>query len=305
MILAAGLTPAWQRILRFERFVPGEVNRAAEAVACGSGKVVNVGVAAHHLSGPSLALTVVGGTTGASIRADLATLGVPARWIETDVPTRVCTTILDDATGRTTELVENAAPLAKETLSATVAAFSEEARGATHVVLSGSLPPGTPAGFYRELMERTPRGVPVILDARGVELTAALPLRPFLVKPNLEELSRTAGRVLESDEAVWDAMWSLNRGGATWVAVSQGGGAVRLSSLETRHSFVPPAIRAVNPIGCGDSLAAGIAWGLREGMSPQDAVRFGIGAAGDNLSQLLPARLDAVRAQALASLVAT
>lgn len=30
MIVAAGLTPAWQQIMRFEQFLPGEVNRAAE-----------------------------------------------------------------------------------------------------------------------------------------------------------------------------------------------------------------------------------------------------------------------------------
>ena len=33
----------------------------------------------------------------------------------------------------------------------------------------------------------------------------------------------------------------------------------------------------VNPIGCGDALAAGIAWATRRGDSIVDAVRFGIG----------------------------
>ena len=27
MIIAAGLTPAWQTVMRFERLTPGEVNR--------------------------------------------------------------------------------------------------------------------------------------------------------------------------------------------------------------------------------------------------------------------------------------
>ena len=33
MILSAGLTPAWQQILVFDRFRYGEVNRAAEVLA--------------------------------------------------------------------------------------------------------------------------------------------------------------------------------------------------------------------------------------------------------------------------------
>ena len=49
MILAAGLTPAWQQILSFRRFIPGEVNRAEQSIWCGSGKVLNVGCALHHL----------------------------------------------------------------------------------------------------------------------------------------------------------------------------------------------------------------------------------------------------------------
>ncbi|RPI12180.1 MAG: NADPH-dependent assimilatory sulfite reductase hemoprotein subunit, partial [Acidobacteriales bacterium] len=38
----------------------------------------------------------------------------------------------------------------------------------------------------------------------------------------------------------------------------------------------------VNPIGCGDCLAAGTAWGLARGDSLVDAVRLGIAAAADN-----------------------
>ena len=50
VILSAGLTPAWQQILVFDAFHPGEVNRAVEAHWCSSGKVLNAGIAAQHLS---------------------------------------------------------------------------------------------------------------------------------------------------------------------------------------------------------------------------------------------------------------
>ena len=56
MILTAGLTPAWQQILVFDSFRPGEVNRARESHWCASGNVFNAGIAAHHLGGPTLTL---------------------------------------------------------------------------------------------------------------------------------------------------------------------------------------------------------------------------------------------------------
>jgi sugar/nucleoside kinase (ribokinase family) len=53
----------------------------------------------------------------------------------------------------------------------------------------------------------------------------------------------------------------------------------------------------VNPIGCGDCLAAGLAIGLNRGQSLKEAVRLGMAAAADNVTQLQPARLDPQRVQ--------
>jgi len=54
----------------------------------------------------------------------------------------------------------------------------------------------------------------------------------------------------------------------------------------------PPASRVLNPIGCGDCLAAGVAFAVAEGRPMLEAVRLGIAAAVENVSQLLPGRLS-------------
>ena len=61
MILAAGLTPAWQQVLLYRGFRWGEVNRAEEVLRCASGKVCNAGIALHRLGGPSQTLAPLGG----------------------------------------------------------------------------------------------------------------------------------------------------------------------------------------------------------------------------------------------------
>ncbi|MCC7424929.1 MAG: hypothetical protein IT428_32055 [Planctomycetaceae bacterium] len=304
MILAAGLTPAWQQILAFDQFATGEVNRASEAHWCASGKVANVGIALTRLGGPTRTVCAVGGRSGEAIRSDLDRLGVSTRAIEVAAPTRVCTTILDRSTERTTELVENAAPISAAELESFHAAWSEEARGATHAVLCGSLPAGTPADFYRRLMSTGNRETQYILDCRGAELLEALPLHPLVVKPNLEELGRTGTAPLDTEASIWSAMRGLNERGAEWVVISQGGGLLRVSSRTERYRVTPPRAEVVvNPIGCGDCLAAGIAWRLRDGGDVIDAVRFGVAAAFDNLGQLLPARLDIDRVREIAARV--
>jgi 1-phosphofructokinase family hexose kinase len=295
VILAAGLSPAWQQIMRFDRFLPGEVNRASEVHWCASGKVLNVGLALAHLDAPCSTLTVLGGPPAARIEQEFAELGAPLNGIKTAAPTRTCTTILDAQTGQTTELVENAGSPTEAELADFVAAFRQQAAAATTVVLTGSLPRGTPATFYRDLLADWP--VRAILDVRGPELLAALERKPLLVKPNREELAMTVGRPVDSDERLLGAMREINQRGAIWVVVSQGKDALWLTSLEKTYQFTPPNMDVVNPIGCGDCLAAGMAWRLDAGDDVPQAVRYGMAAAAENAAMLLPSRLDAALVQ--------
>jgi fructose-1-phosphate kinase PfkB-like protein len=244
----------------------------------------------------------LGGPPLGEIDREFAALGVPRRWIETRSATRVCTTVLDRAGGRITELVENGRPLDEGELGSFRAAYAEEAARAEVVVLTGSLPGGTPLSLYRELAACTP--CPVVLDFRGEGLLSLLDLKPYVVKPNREELGQTFGRSLDDDAGLLAAMRQLNRLGAQWVVVTQGAQAVWVSSAEQVYRLAPPRIaEVVNAIGCGDCLAAGIAWATRRGDSIVDAVRFGIGAAADNLGQLLPGRLEGEKVAAWAERV--
>lgn len=293
MILAAGLTPVWQQILLFERFTPGEVNRARAAHWCASGKSINVALALHSLGAPVHSLSLVGGQRGARIRDEFEQTGIAADWVESAAATRVCTTIVDQSTAATTELVENAGPVGDRELAQFRDRFAALARDAALVVLSGSLPPGAPSDFYAGLLSDA--RCPVILDARGAEMRAALSHRPLLVKPNREELGQTVARRLASDDDALAAMREINQAGAQWVVVTHGAGPVLVASAERAYRLLPEPIRPLNPIASGDSLAAGVAWGIAQGNSLPDAVKLGVAAAIENALTLLPARLDSNR----------
>jgi tagatose 6-phosphate kinase len=345
-ILAAGLSPAWQQILVVDAFRLGEVNRAREAHWCGSGKVLNVGIALAHmaaarsrllshsasprndLSGSGVAplasslfadgdsgpicrtLSVIGARARAAIEPELQALGVDCQWVETAAETRICTTIVDRAAGRTTELVENAPPLTAGEISGFRQAFAREAATAQIAILTGSLPGGMPATFFRELLESVARrpsasalgthAPEIVLDVRGPELLAALACRPLIVKPNREEVKHTLQRELNSDADLHAAMHELNDRGAQWVVVTNGAAPVWASHSGNLYRFDPPRVDVVvNPIASGDCLAAGIAWATASGRDMLEAIQYGIAAAADNLGQLLPARLDGERMSSL------
>ena len=129
-----------------------------------------------------------------------------------------------------------------------------------------------------------------MLDIRGPELDAVLQKRPYLVKPNREELAKTVGRDLASGSDLVAAMSELRQRGAEWVVVSQGAGPLLALGPDGLIQIEIPKIDVCNPIGCGDCLAAGIAAGIDRNLSIYGSLVLGIRAAAENASVLLPAR---------------
>jgi 1-phosphofructokinase family hexose kinase len=298
VIVVAGLSPAWQQVLVVDAFQPGAVTRAREAYWCGSGKVLNVAVALHHLGGgrPNQALTVstLGGAAYDAIEEEFSVLGVSRRWVRTQSPTRVCTTLVDSSTGLVSELVENAGLITDAEQAEFETKFAEVAADAKVVVLTGSLPKGASPDFFRRLLQHT-RGQ-AVLDIRGPELLAALDARPFLVKPNREELSQTLGQSIHNDDDLQQAIAELQRRGAQFVVVTSGKQDLWAGVNGQFLRFTPqPVANPVNPIGCGDCLTAGIAWALNQGGDVATAIEQGMTCARENLLTLIPSDFNRQR----------
>ena len=293
MIVAAGLTPAWQQIMRFDAVTPGEVNRAQDVHWCASGKVLNVAIALAHLGATSETVALVGGPAGEQIDREFMSLGIARHWVATHHATRICTTLIERSSGQVTELVENAGPITPAELEEFCRVYRLRSAQAQAVVLTGSLPAGVPRTLYRDLLRET--DCLAVLDVRGPELLAALEARPFVVKPNREELAQTLARPLSSDAELHAGMRELNERGATWVVVTQGAKAAWARGPEGLLKISIPRVAVENPIGAGDCLAAGLAWGLVEGKPMRDSLRLSAAAAVENVLHLLPARLDPQR----------
>lgn len=301
MLLAAGLTPAWQRVLEFDDLHQGEVNRARAVHAFASGKVLNVGLALHHLGAQAVTLAPLGGPNGERIRREFAELDASVHWLPVAEETRICTTLICGE--RHTELVEPSAPLTDHELHAFADAWQRLAAAADVAILTGSLPSGTPADWYRRMLDAAPH-LRAVLDAQGGELLAALHSRPLVVKPNRRELAKTLRRTLDRDDELAAAMQEIHDLGAQWVVVTDGSRPVHVLGAGGHYRLQPPVVqRVVNPIGCGDCLAAGLAWGLARGLDMIPALALGLGCAADRLGDLRPGRLDAARVSAYAAQV--
>jgi len=103
---------------------------------------------------------------------------------------------------------------------------------------------------------------------------------------------------LDDDEDLRAAMIELQQRGAEVVVVSDGANATWVAARDEFFRLQPPAVsNIVNAIGCGDCMAAGIAWSLSRGGGAREAVAAGLEAAAKNLQTLLPSDFDGRRMQ--------
>ncbi len=300
MLLAAGPSAAWQRIVILDELRPGTPNEAREVREVPSGKPVNVGVALHCLGAKGRVLVPLGGATGDHLYQELTGLGVRCRFVRTAGATRISTTVVDR--NSVTELVEPPAPLSSAEVAAFVDAYRRATREARVAILSGPLPGNVGSDLYAELLGMTP--CPAVLDAAGDELWKALALRPLVIKPTLAELEATLGEPLGDEMRLARALRELEREGAHWMAVVRQDFDLLLVGEGHAWRLRPPSMALRTSVGAGDCLAAGIGLGIDQGMRMVDAVRFGLAVAADNGASLLPARVDPVRVHDLTQAVA-
>ncbi|MBC8141403.1 MAG: hexose kinase [Armatimonadetes bacterium] len=294
MILCIGLTPTVQRTMRFDRFVVGSVNRAAQTIVTASGKAVNVARVLTTLGANPRLFHAVGGDSGRFVTRTLAGEGLSVETFDAgdDAPTRTCTTLLFGDGTPTTELVEESKPLSEDIVTQIYRAADAQMLHARAVACSGSLTSGAPTDFYARFVKLgRERGVRVVVDAQGEPLRAALRERPFLVKPNRDEAAATLGLTLtgNADADARTAVNALLEAGAEWALVSMGKAGSLLGGRESakRYRFTPPAVAAVNPIGSGDSLTAGLLYALVErGESVPDAATLGTACGAANALSL-------------------
>jgi 1-phosphofructokinase len=127
------------------------------------------------------------------------------------------------------------------------------------LVLAGHIPDSLPSNMYEQvLMMLENRRLNVIVDAEKEALTDTLKYKPFLIKPNRDELGDIFGVKLQGREEVVPYARKLMEMGARNVLVSLGAdGAVLLA--ENGLIYSSPALKGnvVSTVGAGDAMVAG------------------------------------------------
>ncbi|MBI4347599.1 MAG: 1-phosphofructokinase family hexose kinase [Elusimicrobia bacterium] len=286
MILVLCLNAAVDKTIALPRLRLARLNRPRRVVTLPGGKGINVARALRSLGRRGVVLGFTAGETGDFIEASLRREGIPARWLRlAGGQSRMCLAILDGRPAPT-EINEPGAPVGTSDVWRLERAFDPLARRARVIVASGSLPPGCPDDVYARLIRRVRRlGRPVYLDASGSALKRALPARPDLVKMNRDEAA-SVGLPVSSPSRLSRALERLAERGPREAVVTLGAaGAVAFTAGRRLHA-VPPRVRSVSPVGCGDTFLAALVRERLLGSPPERALAAAAGTA--TASTLVP-----------------
>jgi len=292
-ILALGLSPAIQKTVLFKTFRTGEVNRASGYFTDPSGKCVNAGKVLIQAGVDALCLTVAGRENRNEFEELCRRERLPLISVETEGRVRTCTTIVDESAGQCTELVVNEPePVTPRDEEAFREQFLKVLESVTHgVIISGSRLPGFSDEIIPYMVRKIKeRGLILYADYKGADLMNSFissDLRPDYVKINETEFLETFGRDrlregLEEESLKYGTVFVISRGPGSTLAAEKG------TVIEIPSIRVP----AVNPIGCGDSMTAGLAQGILYGDDLERAVTRGRDYAALNVQSIHPGMIN-------------
>ena len=255
----------------------GTVMRVKEVRNTAGGKGLNVAKIAVICGAEVLATGFAGGFNGRYLESLAAESHVATRFCHVEGETRSCINILDPKYG-STEYLEPGFSVKEEDFARFLTEFPGVIGKSTVVTMSGSAPVGIPSDIYRRMTELAKEaGAKVILDTSGDYLKEGLQGRPFMIKPNEDEIEALLGIRAEDPEAVFRAASELRvKYGIPWVVISLGGNGAVLSCDEGVFHGLPPKLDPVNTVGCGDSMVGAFAVALERALSPREALRYAV-----------------------------
>ena len=275
MIYTITFNPALDYITQVENFKIGKINRTKAEKILPGGKGLNVSIVLNNLKIKNTAIAFIGGFTGEELKNKIENYGIGTDFIKvTDGITRINIKINSDEetaiNGQGPQIMEKEI---KELLEKI-----DKMKNNDIVVISGNIPNGVPKTIYETICEKlAKKEILYIVDATRELLINVLKYKPFLIKPNKEEIEETFNVKLNNIEEIKTYARKLQEMGAQNVLVSLGGeGALLISKDKKEYYSKAPKGKVINTVGAGDSMVAGFLTGFLKTNKYENALKMGI-----------------------------
>ncbi len=293
-IITLTLNPAFDIHCYTEKFLPFHENLAEITDREAGGKGVNISRALVVNRVENLALVVLGNENAESFRKSLDSDGLLYREIMVEGRIRENITIHTNRADET-RISFSGFDADVSLLERTEAELSDVVEEGSVVTFTGRVPKGLPMSDVKAFLRRMQnKGARLVIDSRSFSLDDLTEIKPWLIKPNQEEISEYLGQNIDSFEQTVDSAHKLYKKGIENVMVSLGEKGALLVCDAGVLTAIPPKVEAISTIGAGDSSIAGFLCASVSGLSPSECLRTAVayGTAACLTSGTKPPRAD-------------
>lgn len=277
MIYTVTFNPAVDYVMHTDSIINGATNRSFSEEIFFGGKGINVSLVLSELGVKTKALGFVAGFTGAAIEQYLESVGVDSDFVHLENGfTRINVKI---KCNEETEINGRGPDISEDKLNKFLLKLESIKDGDT-LVLAGSIPSSLPNDIYENILKKLlHKNIRIVVDATGDLLKNVLKYKPFLIKPNKDELKELFNKELSSNQEVIECAFKLREMGAQNVLVSMAkDGAVLVDSYGNVHYQQSANGTVINSVGAGDSMVAGFLAGVDKGYAY--ALKLGTASGG-------------------------
>lgn len=274
MIYTVTLNPSIDYIVRLDELKTGITNRTTSEEYYIGGKGINVSCVLAELGIKSTALGFVAGFTGEAIEKGLKNPKITADFIS--LKSGISRINIKIKAGEETEINCQGPHINDEELLNLFDKIDNIQSGDT-LILAGNIPNTLPDDVYVRIIERLRgKNVQLVIDATKKLLVNSLKYKPFLIKPNRQELSEIFETTVRTERDVVKYAQELQKMGAKNVLVSLGGdGALLVDEYGKLHKEGVVKGKVLNTVGSGDSMVAGFVAGWIEKEDYAYALKLG------------------------------
>ena len=270
------LSPAIDVHCYVPELVPAREHLAGVTSRDVGGKGINISRAltANHI--PNIAFVVLGDETASTFSDHLSAEGIAHRDFVTCGRVRENITIHTDD-GKETRISFSdslgTAEIWKEIESSLLFSAEED----SIVTITGRVPDGIPLAIIKDTVRKLRAvGVKVVIDSRSFTKNDLIECKPWLIKPNQEEIGQYTGKqIMTLDEAISVAR-EFHRLGIDNMMLTLGTQGAVLACESGCFAAVPPTVSAISTVGAGDSTIAGFLAGAVQRLSPHECLSLAV-----------------------------
>lgn len=199
MIYTITLNPAIDKTIVLDKLKLGEVNRSIYSRNDIGGKGINVAKVIKNLGYDVCAVGFLGDENKNYVYKKLDEYGIEYNFTEVKGETRTNIKIVENERKIFTDINQTGFEVYYEDVDILINNLKSVLKNRDVVVLSGSIPKGLDEDIYKQIIIKLKScGCKVILDADGQVFRKGLEAKPYLIKPNINELKS----IMDCDENI-------------------------------------------------------------------------------------------------------